>query len=47
MPSLQPSVLGKSKTSARPMQIYMDVAVSLLRFKNPATVKKFTRNVIV
>ena len=47
MPSLQPSVSGKSKTSTRPMQIYIDVVVSLLRFKNPATVKKFTRNVIL
>ena len=37
-----PSVLVQSTTSARPMQIYMDVGVSLLRFKYPATLLKNT-----
>ena len=49
MHTLLPSILGQSTTSTRPMQIYMDfadVAVSLLRFKYPATLKKtLTRNV--
>ena len=40
--------MGQSKMSARPMQIDMDVGVSLLRFKYPAALKKnYTRNVIV
>ena len=34
------SILGQSTTSARPMQIYMDVGVSLLCFKYPTTIKK-------
>ena len=38
MPSL-PSVLSQSTTSTRGMQIYMNVGVSLLRFKYPATLK--------
>ena len=37
-----PSILVQSRTSARPMQIYMDVGVSLLRFKYPATLLKYT-----
>ena len=40
IPSLLPSILGQSATSGRPMQIYTDVCVSLLRFKYPATPKK-------
>ena len=47
IPSLLPSILDQSSTSTRPMQTYMDVGVSLLCFKNPATLKKITRNVIV
>ena len=37
---LLPSILGQSTKSKRPMQIYMDVDVSLLRFKYPTTLKK-------
>ena len=40
IPSLLPSILGQSTTSARPMQIYMDAGVSLHRFTYPATLKK-------
>ena len=35
-----PSMLSQSTTSTRSMQIYMDVGVSLLRFKYPETLKK-------
>ena len=38
--NLLPGILGQSTTCIRPMQIYMDVAVSLLRFRYPATLKK-------
>ena len=40
IPSLLPSILGQSTTSTRPVQIYEDVGVSLLRFKYPATRKE-------
>ena len=40
IPSLLPSVLGQSMTSATPMQIFMDVGLSLIRFKYPAKLKK-------
>ena len=40
MPTLLPCTFGKSATSTRPMQIYMDAGVSLLRFKYPATRNK-------
>ena len=40
MPSLLPSVLGQSTTSTTPMEIYMDVGLSLIRFKYPAKLKK-------
>ena len=39
MHSLLPSVLGQSTISTRPMKIYMNVGVSLLRLKYPATLK--------
>ena len=45
--SLLPSISGQSRTSIRPIQIYVDINVSLLRFKYPVTLKKITRNVIV
>ena len=35
-----PSVFCQSATSRKPIQIYMDVGVSLLRFKYPAVLKK-------
>ena len=40
IPSLLPSVLGQSMTSTTPMQIFMDVGLSLIRFKYPAKLKK-------
>ena len=40
IPSLLPNILGQSTMSTRPMQIYMDVDVSLLSFKYPAALKK-------
>ena len=43
IPTLLQSILGQSTTSTRPMQIYMDVGVSLLRFKYAATLKHFTQ----
>ena len=40
IPTLLLSILGQNTTSARPTQIYMNVGVSLLRFKYPATLQK-------
>ena len=40
LPNLLQSSLGQSTTSARPTQIYMDVGVSLLCLKYPATLKQ-------
>ena len=40
MPTLLPSVLSQSAIFTRPMQIYIDVCVLLLRFKYPATIKE-------
>ena len=40
IPSLMPSVLGQSMTSTTSMQIFMDVGLSLIRFKYPAKLKK-------
>ena len=43
-----PNILVQSTTSTRPIQIYMRVGVSFLRFEYPVTLKKnFTRNVLV
>ena len=39
--SLLPGILGPSTTTTRPMQIYMDIGVSLLRFRYPATLKNY------
>ena len=38
-----PNILGQNATCTRPMQIYMNAGVSLLRFKYPATLKKLYR----
>ena len=43
IPALLPSILVQSTTSARPTQIYMDVGVSLLRFKYPARLLKILK----
>ena len=39
IPSLLPSILIQSTSSGRPIQIYMDVAISLLCFKYPVTLE--------
>ena len=40
IPNLLPSILDQSTTPTRPMQIYIDVGVSLLHFKYPAALNK-------
>ena len=40
IPTLLPSILGQWSTSTRPMKIYMDAGVSLLRFKYLETPNK-------
>ena len=44
IPTLLPSILGQCTTSIRPLQSYMDVGISLLRFKYPKTLKKRYQN---
>ena len=45
IPSLLPSILGRSTLYERPLQIYMGVAVLLLPLKYPATQKVRSTNV--
>ena len=40
IPALLPSIWGQSTYSTRPIQIYMDVGVLLLRFEYTVTLKK-------
>ena len=44
IPSLLPSIFGQSTMSTRTMQIFMDIGVSLLRFKYPATLRKTSKS---
>ena len=40
IPSLLLSISGQSTSTRRPMQIYLDVGVWLIRFEFPVTLKK-------